>query len=220
MLSRQDYPGGYTLLRLGLPQVAACQPGHALSLNGVLWPILQRAPKQGWVDCLRRDAPCPVPGTEIAICGPCGEPFDLLAATPRALLLADNDGLAEIVFLARTLRDRHPRVKPFALFELTPPLPFRPQPSKMVVAGLPAGVIGALPLLEDWAIPSRIACPTDEQPGCLTGTATDLVNAWLDICQGAADVTLFACGHQTLLTAVGALAERYRLSWQIRPAQR
>lgn len=195
-------------------------PGHALVLDGVLWPILQRAPEQGWVDCLRCNAPPLSPGTEVAVRGPCGEPFDLIATTPRALLLADNDGLAEIVFLARTLRDRQPRIKPFALFQLTTPLPFRPQPSKMVVAGLPAGVIGALPLLEDWAIPSRIACPTDEQPGCLTGTATDLAGAWLDICQGVADITLFACGDQALLAAVSALAERYRLPCQTRPAQR
>jgi len=196
-----------------------CQPGQALSLDGVLWPILQQAPEQGWLDCLRCHAPRLLPGTEVIVRGPYGEPFDLLTATPRALLLADNDGLAEIIFLARTLRDRQPRVKPLTLLELTAPLPFQPQPSKIMVAGLPAGVIGALPLLEDWAIPSRIACPTEDQPGCLAGGVTDLARAWLDICQGVADITLFACGGQALLTAVGALAERYRLARQLRPAQ-
>ena len=77
---------------------------------------------------------------------PAGEPFDLGTATARALLLADESGIAPIVSLARTLRGRQPRVKPFALFEFAPPLPFRPQPSRIMIPGLPVGIIAALPL--------------------------------------------------------------------------
>ncbi len=149
---------------------------------------------------------------------PAGEPFDLGAATARALLLADESGIAPIVSLARTLRGRQPRVKPFALFEFAPPLPFRPQPSRIMIPGLPVGIIAALPLLEDWGIPSRIACPAGDQPGCFEGTATDLARGWLDISQGVADVTVFACGGEALLATAQALADAYRLARQTRAA--
>ena len=149
---------------------------------------------------------------------PADEPFDLGTATARALLLADESGIAPIVSLARTLRGRQPRVKPFALFEFTPLLPFRPQPSRIMIPGLPVGIIAALPLLEDWGIPSRIACPAGDQPGCFEGTATDLARGWLDISQGVADVTVFACGGEALLATVQALADAYRLACQTRAA--
>ncbi len=149
---------------------------------------------------------------------PGGESFDLDAATARALLLADENGLFPIVALARTLRGRQPRVKPLALFQLTPPLPFRPQPSRIMIPGLPVGVIAALPLLEDWGVPSRIACPDGGQPGCFEGTATSLARGWLDVSRGVADVTLFACGGAALLEAARMLAGTYRLACQTRHA--
>ncbi|MDG4553532.1 MAG: hypothetical protein P9E24_04685 [Candidatus Competibacter sp.] len=145
-------------------------------------------------------------------------PFDLGVATTRALLLADESGVSPIVSLARTLRGWRPRVKPFALFALAPPLPFRPQPSRIMIPGLPVGVIAALPLLEDWGVPSRIACPAGDQPGCFEGAATDLARGWLDVSQGVADVTVFACGGAALLTAAQALAGAYRLACQTRAA--
>jgi dihydroorotate dehydrogenase electron transfer subunit len=33
------------------------------------------------------------------------------------------------------------------------PFPFDPQPSQIIVDGLPDGVIAAMPLLDDWGIP-------------------------------------------------------------------
>ena len=149
---------------------------------------------------------------------PVDGPFDLDVATARALLLADESGVSSIVSLARTLRGWQPRVKPFALFEFTPLLPFRPQPSRIMIPGLPVGIIAALPLLEDWGIPSRIACPAGNQPGCFEGAATELARGWLDISQGVADVTVFACGGAALLKAAQVLAGAYRLACQTRAA--
>lgn len=218
VLARQDHPGGYTSLRVAVELASALQPGHALQIDGPSWAVLRPVPEQGWVDCLQRNIPSPAVGAEVPANGPIGEPFDLGAATPRALLLADNDGIAQIVFLARALCGWQPRVKPFALFELTPPLPFRPLPSRIMTPGLPADVIAALPLLEDWAVPSRIACPTSDQPGCFEGTVTELARGWLEISQGVADVTLFACGGNALLDSVRKLAAYYELACQTRSA--
>ncbi len=218
VLVRQDYPGGYTLLRITAKLAVEPKPGQVLRIDGAPWAVLRPTPGQGWVDCLQRDATPPVVDAGISVCGPLGKPFDLDAATPRALLFADNHGIAQIVFLARVLRARQPRVKPFALFELMPPLPFRPLPSRIMTPGLPAEVIAALPLLEDWSIPSRIACPADDQPGCFEGAVMELARDWLEISQGVADVTVFACGGSELLDAVRNLASGYQLVCQTRAA--
>lgn len=218
VLACQDYPGGYTLLRVTTPLAARLQPGHALRIDGVPWAVLQPAPERDWVDCLQRHAPRPTVGGEVRVAGPVGESFDLAAATPRALLLADDGGIAPLVFLARRLRNRQPRVKPLALFELTPPLPFQPQPSRIMTPGLPAGVIAALPLLEDWGIPSRIACPAGDQPGCFEGAAAELARGWLEVSRGVADVTVFACGGGGLVETARNLASAYKLACQTRTA--
>ncbi|MBK8182209.1 MAG: hypothetical protein IPK63_04555 [Candidatus Competibacteraceae bacterium] len=216
VLAKRHYPGGQTLLRVRTPLAAACQPGHALRIDEAFWAVLQPAPAQGWVDCLKHSKTPPALATEVTIQGPFGEPFALAAVTPRALLLADSEGIAQIVFLGRTLRHRQPPIKLLALFELTPPLPFRPQPSKILIPGLPAGVIAALPLLEDSNIPSRIACPIGNQPGSFEGTATELARDWLEIGHAAADLTLFACGGKALLDAASGLASRYKVVCQTR----
>ncbi|PIE83092.1 MAG: hypothetical protein CSA09_03205 [Candidatus Contendobacter odensis] len=218
VLGIQHYPGGYTLLRLTTDRAASFQPGHALQINGALWPILQTTPEQNGVDCLQRSISPPPSESELHIGDPGGIAFDISAATPRALLLADNDGIAAITFLARALHNREPRVKPLALFGLTHPLPFQPQPSRIMTAGLPSDVIAALPLLEDWGIPSRIACPTREQPGCFEGQVVDLAQIWLNILQGVADITVFACGSDQLLKASCQLSDDHQLACQSRRA--
>lgn len=217
VLSCQTLPGDYHLLRLTTELAADLQPGHALRIADADWPVLQTTPEQGWVDCLRRGVSAPDADAVVPVAGPVSQPFELTAATARALLLADDDGLASAVFLARALRGWQPRVKPFALFELTPPLPFRPQPSRIMTPGLPAGVIAALPLLEDWKIPSRIACRHDEQPGCFIGAVTELAAGWLGISQGVADVTIFASGGDQLLAMARNLADVWQLACQLRP---
>lgn len=110
MLARQDYPGGYTLLRVTAKLAVDPKPGQALlRIDGAPWAVLRQAPEPGWVDCLQRDAAPPTVDAGISVRGPLGAPFDLNTATPRALLFADNDGIAQIVFLARVLRARQPQ---------------------------------------------------------------------------------------------------------------
>lgn len=218
VLSCQTLPGDYRLLRLKTDLATAPYPGQILHIASVDWPILQVAPDQSWVDCLQHQAPALSADGVVAVAGPFGQPFDLTTATARALLLADGAGLAAAVFLARALRGRQPRVKPFALFELTAPLPFRPLPSRIMTPGLPAAVIAALPLLEDWKIPSRIACRSGgEQPGCFEGSVAELAAGWLGASQGVADVTVFACGGDELLETARHLAATWQLACQARP---
>lgn len=219
VLACHEYPGNYKQLRVSSALATRCQPGHALLINGASWGILQAAPNQGWIDCLQRDPITPLKRGERVTPQLIGEPFVLETATPRALLFADGSGIAPMVFLSHVLNQRQPRIKPFAILDLNPPLPFQPQPSRVMISGLPADVIAALPLLEDWHIPSRIAGPALDHPGCFTGAAVDLARGWLDIARGVADITLFACGGSPLLDAVSRLAAAYRLPYQLRPAR-
>lgn len=57
--------------------------------------------------------------------------------------------------------------------------PFYPVPSRTLVTHLPPGVIAALPLLEDWGVPSRLTSTAPEPlPGCFSGTAQALLAHW------------------------------------------
>jgi len=51
--------------------------------------------------------------------------------------------------------------------------PFFPCPSRIFLPKAPLGVIGAIPLLEDWGIAHRLAS-FEPQPGCFLGSAEAL----------------------------------------------
>ncbi|MDX1653775.1 MAG: hypothetical protein R3310_01050 [Candidatus Competibacteraceae bacterium] len=203
-----ELAGGYRLL--GLDWQDQLLPGQGLEVAGSLWPVLRA--DRARAECLGR-APAPAPGA--AVRGPVGEPFDLTRPSPRALLLGDDSGLAPLIFLAGRLRLHQPRVKPLLLLEARAPLPFRPVPSRIMVPGVSGGAIAALPLLEDWGVPSRLA---GELPGGHDGPLEQLARDWLEVCQGTADVTVYGCGGEGLLARAGELARRWRLDCQIRAA--
>ena len=96
------------------------------------------------------------------------------------------------------------------------PFPFTTRPSGILVPGMPAAVIAAMPLLEDWGIPSRLAS-LQGYPGCHEGYITDLARHWLDALGPAerAEVSLFACGPHPMLAATAALAREYDLPCQV-----
>lgn len=213
VLAVAELPNGWRRLRLQTPDLAAVLlPGQWLELDAKPWPALRADPQQGWVDCLWRAAP--PAGPTVTVAGPLGAGFDLAQASPRALLLCDTEGLAQCCFLADRLRHRQPRVKPLLLLRAAPTLPFRPQPSRLMIPGLPARAIAAVPLLDDWAVPSRLASDAG-QPGCFDGSLEDLARAWLGTLQGTADLTVFACGGGGVLEAARRLADDHRLGLQV-----
>lgn len=214
ILAASDYPGGYRLLRLQAPGCAAhIRPGQFVQISGQPLPVMRVSAEQGWMECLGRLTKPHTPDTQVEVTGPSGKGFDVDAATPRALLVGSEGGLAPLLFLTDVLRSHRPRVKPLLLLAAEHTLPFRPQPSRIMVPGLPAWVIASLPLVEDWGVPSRLAS-SQEWPGCFQGPLEDLARGWLDSLQGAADVTVYACGSEELLAASRRLADDYRLPCQ------
>ena len=120
-----------------------------------------------------------------------------------------------MVFLADSLRsDKHWQA--VVLMGSEVPFPFTARPSRFLLPGMPDAVIAAMPLFEDWGIPSRLTS-LQGYPGCHEGYITDLARLWLDALDESqrAEVSVFACGPQPMLAAVAALACDYDLPCQV-----
>ena len=146
--------------------------------------------------------------------GPIGTPFSPSPAHPLALLMGGGVGIPPMIFLADRLRRQDYR--PMVLMGSEVPFPFRPQPSRIIVPGLPDGVIAAMPLMEDWNIPSRL-CSRKGFAGCFDGLITDLARHWLDTLQREqlTQVAVYACGPHPMLEATARLARDYGLPCQV-----
>lgn len=230
ILFQNSYPGDQYVLRVRAPQCAAhAQPGSFAHITcGPELPmrrplsIMRVDANAGWVDFLykavgqgtrllaQRKA-----GERLSVMGPIGQPFRPHRERSRTLLLGGGVGIPPMVFLAEHLKaDKHWR--PLVLMGSEVPFPFTTQPSRVLVPGLPDGVIAAMPLLEDWNIPSRLAS-LQGYPGCFDGYITDLAHAWLNALTETqrAEVEIFACGPHPMLAAVAKLARAFALPCQV-----
>ena len=154
-------------------------------------------------------------GETLNLMGPIGKPFELHAERPRPLLIGGGVGMPPMIFLADAAR-RQGGFSPFVILGSEVAFPFTSKPSKILIPGLPAGVIASMPLLEDWNIPCRLTS-TRGYPGCHSGYVTDLARLWLDSLDEARrhEVEIFACGPHPMLEAVAALARDYDLPAQV-----
>jgi len=94
------------------------------------------------------------------------------------VILGKQNGIAAALFAAKYLKI----YKPLIILEFDNVIPFSIQPSHIVVKHLPAHVIAAATLLEDWHVASRIATHI-ELPGCFCGSAQDLLQIYLQQAQ-------------------------------------
>ena len=155
-------------------------------------------------------------GAILSMMGPIGLPFKLTGYRQRPLLIGGGVGMPPMVYLSEHLKACGEAVQPFVILGSEVPFPFTSRPSQIMVKGLPDGVIGSMPLLDDWGIASRLAS-LQGYAGCFDGYVTDLARRWLDTLsdQGRAEVEIFSCGPTPMLKAVQALAAEYDLPCQI-----
>jgi len=181
--------------------------------------IMRASAAGGWVDFLykavgdgTRLLATRRPGERISLLGPIGVAFEIREKRP--LLIGGGVGMPPMIFIAESLRNSDRQ--PFVVLGSEVPFPFRPRPSQFMFNGLPEGVIAAMPLLEDWGIPSRLAS-LQGYPGCMQGYVTDLARAWLDGLSEPQrrEVGIYACGPHPMLQAVVGLARDYGLPVQV-----
>ncbi len=230
IISHESHAGGQYILRLQAPQCAAhaeagsfvhlqCDPALAMRRP---FSIMRASRMGGWIDIFYKIVGDGTrllsqrrPGERVSVMGPIGVPFTPHDGRPRALLLGGGIGMPPMIFLADSLRRTH-EFAPLVILGSEVPFPFKPQPSRIVLPDMPEGVIAAMPLLEDWGIPSRL---TSKQglPGCFDGYITDLARLWLGRLGDAvlAEVEIFACGPYAMLKAVASLAREFELPCQI-----
>lgn len=232
VLSHTAYTGEQYVLRVRAPKCAAkAQPGSfvhiscdpALPMRRPM-SIMRVSPPDGWVEMLykaigegtrllaRRKV-----GEVLSIMGPIGKPFTLNPDRPRPLLIGGGVGIPPMVFIADALRkNRDADWKPFVIMGSEVPFPFKVQPSQFMVPGMPDGVIGGMPLMDDWKIPSRLAS-MQGYSGCFDGYVTDLARHWLDALDDAqrTEVEIYSCGPTPMLAAVAKLAHEYSLPCQV-----
>ncbi len=230
VLSHDAFAGDQYLLRVHAPDCAQhAHPGSFVHLRcdprlPMRRPIsiMRVDAEQGWVDLLykavgegTRLLAARKPGECLSVLGPIGVPFEVHPDHPRPLLIGGGVGMPPMIFLAERLR-RQRGMMPFVILGSEVPFPFRPQPSQHLMPELPAEVIAAMPLLDDWGVPSRLAS-LQGYPGCFDGYVTDLARHWL---QGLDDksrgqVEIFSCGPHPMLQAVADLARSFELPCQV-----
>jgi len=230
ILNWEAYAGDQFLLRLRAPDCARhARPGSFVHLRcdprlPMRRPlsIMRASPRDNWIELLYKAVGTGTwllalkqPGERISLLGPIGRPFQPHPEYPRPLLIGGGVGIPPMIFLADALRsDRH--FRPFAILGSEVPFPFQPRPSQYLVPGLPPQMIAAMPLLDDWGIPSRLASLRD-LPGCFQGYVTDLARIWLNGLDESAraEVEICACGPHAMLEAVANLASEFGLPCQI-----
>jgi len=234
VLSHEAYPGEQFLLRIRAPAcAAAARPGTFVHLRcdpqlPMRRPIsiLRVDAREGWVDLLYKAVGEGTrllsrrrPGEHLSTLGPIGRPFEVHRERPRPLLIGGGVGMPPMIFLAERLRQQAgqaPWAKPLVILGSEVPFPFQARPSQHLVPGLPSGVIAAMPLLDDWGIPNRLASLQGYQ-GCFDGYVTDLARHWLAALDEEArgQVEVFACGPHPMLAAVARLARDFDLPCQV-----
>ncbi len=231
LLSHQAFDGQQYVLRLRAPKTAkTARPGSFVHLScDPLLPmrrpfsLMRSGFEAGWIEILYRVFGHGTallaqrkPGERLSLLGPIGVPFTPHPDRPRALLLGGGVGIPPMVFLAETMKLGKQGYRPVVMMGSEIPFPFRPRPSQIMLPGAPASAIAAMPLMDDWGIPSRLAT-LQGFAGCFDGYITDLARAWLDTLGDAErnEVEIFACGPHPMLAATAALARDYALPCQV-----
>ncbi len=232
VLSQEAHAGRQFVLRLASPRVARRATAGSFVHAAVDPDIPMRRPlsimrasaDEGWIEILYKvmgeglnHLATRQAGDTVNLMGPIGKGFVPRTDKPRALLIGGGVGIPPMVYLAEVLKDRADEgFKPFAIFGSEIPFPFRARPSRLIVPGMPEGVIAAMPLLEDWGIPCRLTSKAGF-PGCHDGYVTDLARAWLGTLDRTAldEVEIFSCGPTPMLKAVAALAAEFSVACQV-----
>lgn len=231
ILDQTSCPANQFILRLHAPETARyANPGSFVHLQ-CDDELLMRRPMSimrvdknaGWIDILykvhgegtmrlsKRTA-----GEKAELLGPIGIPFKLENYKQHPLLIGGGVGIPPMVYLAEHMKKTSPDISPLVIMGSEIPFPFTTRPSKIIVNGMPEGVIATMPLLEDWGIACRLTSLQD-YPGCFEGYVTDLARRWLETLDRdvLSEIEIFSCGPTPMLKAVSYLAQEFGFPCQV-----
>ncbi len=153
-------------------------------------------------------------GDSMQCLGSIGNGFSTAGDGDLPLLLGGGVSMPPILFLARTmmLAGSSPAL---ALLGSERPMSFPVCSSNLEIPDLPQECKATLQLLEKEKIPARL-CVGHKIPGYYTGTAA-AADHWLSTPSSVtvAQVIIYACGSESMLKAVCALAGRYGLRCEL-----
>jgi len=230
VISQLAYDAEQFVLRLAAPRAAAhALPGtfaHLACDASILMrrplSIMRANAAAGWIEILYKVVGAGLQalaakkaGDSLSVLAPIGRPFTVQPGRPRPLLLGGGVGIPPMVFLAERLKEQR-AYRPLVLMGSEVPFPFRARPSATLIAGMPAGTIACMPLLEEWGVPSRLASKADF-PGCYSGFVTELAAEYLASLSDAQlqQVEIFSCGPTAMLRSSAALARRFGVPCQV-----
>jgi dihydroorotate dehydrogenase electron transfer subunit len=229
LIRTETYPGDQYIQRIRLPKCsAAARAGSFVHVScdeslPMRRPLSVMRAGDDWIEVLYKVVGEGLhllakkrPGESCSVIGPIGEPFRPASEHPNCLLIGGGVGIPPIVFLAETLHSDTRPWNPLAILGSEIPFPFVSVASKLSTPWLSADITNAMPLLEGWGIPSRLASLADFD-GCFRGYATDLADMWLRTLDDDArqKTAVFACGPTPMLKAVAELAAHYDLPCQV-----
>jgi dihydroorotate dehydrogenase electron transfer subunit len=231
VINVRTYPGEQYIFRLKAPQCAShALPGsfvHAqcaieLPMRRPL-SIMRANPREGWIELLfkvvgegLRLFAKKKSGDKLSLIGPIGHPFEPHTDHPNTLLIGGGVGIPPMIFLAEHLKDDNKDWHPLVLMGSEIPFPFELQESIIDCDWLADKTNSAMPLLEEWNIPSRLAS-LSEFDGCHRGFVTDLADKRLASLtpEQVKQTEVFACGPTPMLKGVAELAGKYDVPCQV-----
>jgi len=225
----QKYPGEQFIIRLNAPRCAGrATPGSFVHVQcdetiPMRRPLSIMRAGDDWIEVLfkivgngLRALGNKKIGDKVSIIGPIGHGFIPAPERPRTLLIGGCVGIPPMVFLAESLNDDGGDWQPLVIMGSEIPFPFSAMKSALPTPWLADEINGAMPILEGWNIPSRLASLQGYE-GCFDGYVTDLARAWLKTLSAGelSQVEIFSCGPTPMLKAVAALAKEFGLPCQV-----
>jgi len=226
----RTFPGHQYIFRLHSPETARrAVPGsfvHILCDDAIPMrrplSIMRAHAADGWIEILfkivgngLRSLGHKEPGDRMSLVGPIGRGFEPSRSRPRALLVGGGVGIPPMIFLAESMQADDFDWQALVLMGSEIPFPFEPGESIMETEWLGKEFVAAMPLMEDWRIPSRLASLAHFN-GVFRGYVSDLARKWLEA-QTPEDLTrteIFTCGPGAMLEAVAALARQFDVPCQ------
>lgn len=135
------------------------------------------------------------------------------------LLIATDAEYSALIRIANEMHQADARSPLLVLIGSAGSFSFKPRPSTILVPGMPAGVIAAVPALEEFGIASRLASEVG-LPGCYDGTILELAQQWLQNIEPSlrAQISITVSGPEDLARAAQEVGRRVGLPVQVIPA--